>query len=262
MKIRYDLIIVALVIFLCSCWGGQMWRSPMPGFSFTNKISEIDESSLEYQMKIALLTSDDEERYNKVEELLKKGADPNKKAGQFKWIDTNPLWNNCRNIKLLKIFLLYGADIKKRPYIAKSLSARILATKNPIKEWEEFHNKNPQMAVIYECEIYECVKFLLENGANPNMKCAGNKVLLIPTDWNYRRYNEKYGKSAINLCIEQNLLSVYSLLLEYGVELDKKSLELAEETTERTGSSEMEELVRAQWERQSATAAHKRRPGK
>ena len=118
------------------------------------------------------------------------------------------------------------------------------------------------MAVIYECEIYECVKFLLDNGANPNMKCAGNKVLLIPTDWNYRRYNEKYGKSAINLCIEQNLLSVYSLLLEYGVELDKKSLELAEETTERTGSSEMEELVRAQWERQSATAAHKRRPGK
>lgn len=46
-----------------------MFRSPTPGFSFTNKISEIDESSLEYQMKMALLTSDDEECYNKVEEL-------------------------------------------------------------------------------------------------------------------------------------------------------------------------------------------------
>ncbi|MDE7140032.1 MAG: hypothetical protein K2O09_04655 [Treponemataceae bacterium] len=256
------LLVLSMSSLFLSCGERKTFRSPTPGFGFTSRERQIDEESMEYQMKIALLTSDDEERYNKVEELLKKGADPNKKAGQFKWIDTNPLWNNCRNIKLLKIFLIYGADIKKRPYIAKSLSSRILATKNPIKEWEEFHNKNPQMAVIYECEIYECVKFLLENGANPNMKCAGNKVLLIPTDWNYRRYNEKYGKSAINLCIEQNLLSVYSLLLEYGVELDKKSLELAEETTERTGSSEMEELVKRQWERQSATAAHKRRPGK
>ena len=190
------LLVLSMSSLFLSCGERKMFRSPTPGFDFASRERQIDEESMEYQMKIALLTSDDEERYNKVEELLKKGADPNKKAGQFKWIDTNPLWNNCRNIKLLKIFLIYGADIKKRPYIAKSLSSRILATKNPIKEWEEFHNKYPQMAVIYEC-----VKFLLENGANPNMKCAGNKVLLIPTDWNYRRYNEKYGKSAINLCI-------------------------------------------------------------
>lgn len=245
------LLLIAFIVCLTSCGGKEMIRRPGPGFGFTNNISEIDESSLEYQMEMALLAPNEEERYNRVEELLKQGADPNKKAGQFKWIDTNPLWGCCGNQKLVKLYLDYGADVKNRPYVAKLLLNRILATKNPRKEWVEWHEAHPQMHVLYETVVYESVKFLLENGADPNMKCADNKVLLIPTDWNYRRYNEKYGKSAVNSCIEENLLSIYALLIEHGAKLDEKSLELAKGTTERTGSTEMEELVKKQWELQN-----------
>ena len=38
--------------------------------------------------------------------------------------------------------------------------------------------------------------------------------------------------SAGNLCIKENLLTIFPLLIEYGAILDKKSLELAEITTE------------------------------
>lgn len=245
------LLLIAFIVSLTSCGGGKMFRKPSPSFSFTNKISEADESSLEYQMEMALLSSDEDECYKKVEKLLKNGADPNKKTGQFKWIDTNPLWGCCGNKKLAKLFIDYGADVKNRPYIARLLIYRILAAKNPRKEWVEWHKEHPQVAVSYESEVYEAVKFLLESGADPNMKCAGNKVLLIPTDWNYKRYNEKHGKSAINSCIEENLLSIYSLLIEHGAKLDEKSLDFAIETTKRTGSTEMEDLVRTQLELQN-----------
>lgn len=245
------LLLIAFIVSLTSCGGEKMFRKPSPGFSFTSKISEADESSLEYQMEMSLFITDEDKCYKKVEELLKKGADPNKKAGQLKWIDTNPLWGCCGNKKFSKLFIDYGADVKNRPYIARLLIDRILATKNPRKEWVEWHEAHPQVAVSYESEVYEAVKFLLESGADPNMKCAGDKVLLIPTDWNYKRYNEKHGESAINSCIEENLLSIYALLIEHGAMLDKKSLELAKETTARTGSTEMEDLVRTQWELQT-----------
>lgn len=57
--------------------------------------------------------------------------------------------------------------------------------------------------------------------------------------------------SAGNLCIKENLLTIFPLLIEYGAILDKKSLELAEITTERTGSLEMKKLVLAQWKKQN-----------
>ena len=248
---RNKLLIIIFIFSLISCVGGKMFRSPSPGFNFISRTSKIDESSLEYQMELALLTSDEAVRYKEVEELLKKGSDPDKVTGQLKWIDTNPLWGCCGNKKFSKLFIDYGADVKNRPYIARLLIDRILATKNPRKEWVEWHEAHPQVAVSYESEVYEAVKFLLESGADPNMKCAGDKVLLIPTDWNYKRYNEKHGESAINSCIEENLLSIYALLIEHGAMLDKKSLELAKETTARTGSTEMEDLVRTQWELQT-----------
>lgn len=135
--------IVILVIILFVVLGNvNMQRSPMPTFGFSNKLIKIKENSLEYRMQMALLTTDPNESYNKVEELLKEGASPDKKAGQFKWIDTN-------------------------------------------------------------------------------------------------------------LCIKENLLTIFPLLIEYGAILDKKSLELAEITTERTGSLEMKKLVLAQWKKQN-----------
>ena len=92
----------------------------------------------------------------------------------------------------------------------------------------------------------------MENGADPNLKCIYEEKILFPaTDWNYKRYFNKHGKSAINYCIKENFLLLFPHLIEYGAIIDDESLKFASETTERTGSSEMEELVKEQWKKQN-----------
>lgn len=242
------LFILTIDLLFLSCEERRMFRSPTPGFGFTAKIYKVDEKSLEYQMNKALLITDEDECYQKVEELLKQGADPNKKAGQFKWIDTNPLWNCCRNEKLASLFIFYGADVKSRPYIGKTISGRIAITTEQYNEW-----KNEGYAfIINEESALKIVKILLENGADPNLKWIdGEKVLFPATNWNYLRYFRKYGKMPINNAIKYNAIKLVSLLLNNGAKLDEESLLLASETTERTGSSEMEELVKEQWKKQN-----------
>jgi len=222
-----------------------MFRNPNPRFGFTEKIKDADESSLEYQMEMALLITDEDECYKKVEDLLKKGADPNKKTGQFKWIDTNPLWNCCFDEKLASLFISYGADVKKRPYIAKAIAGKIATTEEQFKEW-----KSEGYAVItLEDSIVKSVEVLLKNGADPNLKWIGGEKILIPaTNWNYLRYFRKHGKLPINNAIKYNAIKLTTLLLNNGAIIDDESLKLAIETTKRTGSSEMEELVKKQWD--------------
>jgi len=251
---KVHVCIAIMILILVSCRGEQMQRSPTPVFGFTKKITRSEENTLAYQMETALSIDDDDERYKRVEVLLKAGADPNKKTGQFKWLDTNPLWNSNGNYALSKLLISYGADVKRRPYVARLLSYRIIAMKNPRDNWVRFYKENPQMKCRYENEIFLCCKLLLESGADPNLKAYGSSIVLWPaTDWNYKRYFNKYGETAINYCIKENLLSVFPLLLEYRAVLDTKSLELAKATTERTGSTEMEELVKAQWIRQNGS---------
>lgn len=249
---NFLIILIISLLFLSCGERKEMFRSPTPGFSFTNKTKDEDESSLEYQMEKALLITDKDECYKKVEELLKQGADPNKKTGQFKWIDTNPLWGCCSDYKLTELLISYGANVTNRPYIASLISYVDLADKNPDKEREDFYKEHPQSSATYEHDVYKSVKLLLERGADPNLKCIyGERVLFPATDWNYKRYFNKHGKSAINYCIRGNFLTLFSLLLEYGAILDGESLQLAKETTERTGSSEIEELVKKHWEIQN-----------
>lgn len=242
------LIISTLSLLFLSCGERKMFRSPTPGFGFTSKTYNVDETSLEYQMQLALLTTDADECYRKVEELLKKGANPNKKTGQFKWVDTNPLWNCCWDKNLLSLFVSYGADVKKRPYIAKAISGRIAVSKEQFDEWK----KEGYVCTGFEDSLIEAVKILLQNGADPNLKWIGGEKVLIPaTDWNYLRYFKKHGKLPVNNAIKYNAMKLVALLLENGARLDEDSLKLAKETTERTGSSEMEELVKEQWKKQN-----------
>lgn len=227
-----------------------MHRSPVPWFGFTSRERQIDEEFIEYKMEIALLANDPKERYQKVKELLEAGANPNKKTGQFKWIDTNPLWSpRCiKDTDMLELFLSFGADAKRRPYLAHCLAQQVISNKNPRKEYLDGQERPRPL----EDEIYYRCKLLLQAGADPNMKGqAGEKVLLIATDWNYVHYWKKHGTLPVNFCIINNLTSVFNLLVEYGAKLDEESLKLAEETTEHTGSSEMEELVLAQWQIQT-----------
>lgn len=165
--------IVILVIILFVVLGNvNMQRSPMPTFGFSNKLIKIKENSLEYRMQMALLTTDPNESYNKVEELLKEGASPDKKAGQFKWIDTNPLWDpRCIvNTKLAELFILYGANVKKRPYVARYMDRNVIADKNPRKKLLDFYkDKNGIINLPSESEIYSACEILLKAGADPNM---------------------------------------------------------------------------------------------
>ena len=242
------LLIQFIFLVFISCRGKNMQRAPRENFSFTKRMQGVDENSLEHQMEMALLITDDDKCYQEVEKLLKQGANPNKMTGQFKWIDTNPLWRVEGDKKLVELFLQYGADVKNRPYVANIVSCKILADKNPKKKWLDFHTEHPQVFIYNERDVFDTIKLLLDSGADVNMKYTGtNKILIPATDWNYRRYFEKHGKSAINYCIEGNFLTLFPLLIEYGAKLDEESLKLAEETTEQTGSSEMEELVKEQW---------------
>lgn len=225
----------------------RMQRSPTPGFGFSTKTYEYDEDSLEYQMDMTRLIRDEEERYKRVEELLKMGANPDRKAGQFEWVDTNPLWNACRSERYVKLFVSYGADVKKRPYVARAIVGQIALTDEQYEKWVE----KGSFPRIHEKEALAILKILLENGADPNMRGRPfDKVLFPATDWNYNRYYKKHGKLAINSAIEYNSIKIVKLLFEYGAILDEKSVELAKQTTIKTGSSEMEELIMEHWNKQ------------
>ena len=126
-------LIPIIALSLIACEGKNMQRAPRQNFSFTKRMQGVDEKTLEYQMEMALLITDDDKCYQEVEKLLKQGANPNKMTGQFKWIDTNPLWRVEGDKKLVELFLQYGADVKNRPYVANIVSCKILADKNPKK---------------------------------------------------------------------------------------------------------------------------------
>ena len=241
------LFFLLTIMLLMSCEAENMHRSPKPNFEFTSKNYSFDETSLEYQMEMALLTNDKDERYKKVEELLKMGANPNKMTGQFKWVDTNPLWKICGSERFVQLFVSYGADVKNRPYVAKATAGRIATTKEQYDEWK----KEGYAAIKLEDTAFKAAKILLENGADPNLKWIGSeKVLFAATNWNYKRYFEKHGESPINHAIRYNSIKIVTLLLEYGARLDEKSLQLAQETTEQAGASEMEDLIKEQWAKQ------------
>ncbi len=229
-----------------------MQRSSSSNFAVLVKSNKIDKKSQEYEMYEAVHIKDDSDRYEKMKFLLENGCNPNKMYGKIKWVDTNPLWVCCGNPKLAELLISYGADVKKRPYVASLISYINLADKNPREDRKMFYEKHPQVSIIYEHEMYESVKILLRSGADPNFKCIyGEKSLFPATDWNYKRYFSKHGKTAINYCVEGNFLSLFSLLIDYGAKVDKESLRLAKETTEQTCSSEMEELVKMHWKLQN-----------
>ena len=249
-KVRKELIaiIIASTLFTPSCLAsGTLQRSPTPGFGFSTKTYEYDEGSLEYQMEMAFLIRDREERYKRVEELLKMGANPDRRTGQFEWVDTNPLWRICRSERYVKLFVSYGADVKKRPYVARAIRGKIALTEEQYNEWDE----QGEVIIILEETALNILKILLKNGADPNMKGrATDRVLFPATDWNYNRYYKKHGDLAINSAIEYNSIKIVKLLFEYGAILDEKSVELARQTTINTGSSEMEELIMEHWNKQ------------
>ena len=64
-------LIPIIALSLIACEGKNMQRAPRQNFSFTKRMQGVDEKTLEYQMEMALLITDDDKCYQEVEKLLK-----------------------------------------------------------------------------------------------------------------------------------------------------------------------------------------------
>lgn len=72
--------------------------------------------------------------------------------------------------KLAELFILYGANVKKRPYVARYMDRNVIADKNPRKKLLDFYkDKNGIINLPSESEIYSACEILLKAGADPNM---------------------------------------------------------------------------------------------
>jgi hypothetical protein len=197
------------------------------------------------------------ERLEKIESLLKAGQNPNRMKyppHEPAWLFSNPLWLVTGDYKNSELLIRYGANVTKRPYIARAMHAVIISERYPDESLGEGH-----VNVAEEKELYEVVKLYLEAGADPNFKgTAVSDVLLIPTDFNYRRYFNRYGYRPINEAIEYNAFSLVGLLLEYGALLDEEFFEYARAATELSGNRDMENYVEEIWKRQQRAKSSKR----
>jgi hypothetical protein len=233
-------------------------RRPGPGFGFqlVRKNKKVDKSK--YVFYYTFCFDRTPERLEKIESLLKAGQNPNRMKyppHELAWLFSNPLWLVTGDYKTSELLIRYGANVKKRPYIARAMNTVIISDRYPDESLGE-----GRKSVKYEKKLYELVKLYLEAGADPNFKgTATSELLLIPTDFNYRRYFNKYGYRPINLAIEYSAFSLVDLLLEYGALLDEESFEYSRKATELSGNRDMENYVEQIWRRQQENKKQKKR---
>jgi hypothetical protein len=239
MKQKIPLLIFLVVLISC-----EYYRAPVPEFSF--KLKSNDEAVREdtaYFDACAFGTVEE------LEKFLKEGCDPDyvkPPSWGIPWHESNPLWG-IFNYDKVALLIKYGADVTKRPYIAKVVDSRIISEKYPDRAMLlDFAGKQ------YEKEVFTLVKLYLEAGADPNLKgMAAASILSVATDKNYKKYYDEHGWLPINFAIEKNAFSIVDLLLEHGAYLDDQSFLCGREATERSGSAEMENYIRVMWEKQT-----------
>jgi len=214
----------------------------------------------------------------RVEEMLKSGADPNYCKGEAGWIDSNPLSvlvsnvyttflrrkrgdaipNPTPDLAILQLLLDDGADINRRPYVWK----RIYSHGNKwIERIEEITILNKRTTEDMEEEIADYIdsanrilKALLEAGADPDMLGDPKAFTYAkPFTKDYPMNDEKAhiyfsnGTRPINEAIKKGIFweSQVDLLLKY-TKLDENSLLAAEES----GDNKMIEKINKLWEMQ------------
>jgi hypothetical protein len=234
-KLFLILPVLFCVVILFSCNSLSFQRAQGPGFGFevVNKNKKGDASEEAFARAIIAGTPEE------IEAFLKAGHDPNKMTflGAIPWHDTNPLWQLHDYYEESALFIKYGADVTKRPYIAATLDRKIISERFPDESLLDSGAK-------YEKEIHDLVKLFLDAGADPNFKgTASPQVLLLPLNASYNEYFKKYGKLPINFAIKQNAFKIVDLLLEYGSVLDEESLLFAQEATKRIENSVMEDYI-------------------
>jgi hypothetical protein len=233
-KLLYFLIFLC---FICSCTR-RYQRSPAPGFGFSPIRKNIKTNPDEEAFAMATIFGTSDE----IEVFLKAGHDPNRMnfLGAIPWHDTNPLWLITTCYEKAQLFIKHGADLTRRPYIASIFTNQIVSERFPDVSFFEYAGTK------YESEVYNLVKLFLDAGADPNFKGSGGPpVLLIATDWNYKRYFKKNGRLPINYAIEANAFTIVDVLLEYGSTLDETSLKSAEIASAAVNDTAMLDYIRA-----------------
>jgi ankyrin repeat protein len=231
------------VMVLVSCNSLSYQRAQRPGFGFevVNKNKKGNASEEAFARAIVVGTPEE------IEEFLKAGHDPNKMSflGAIPWHDTNPLWRLHHYYDKSALFIKYGADVTKRPYISAIFTNKIISERFPDESLLIYAGTK------YEKEVYDLVKLFLDAGADPNFKGTGSpQVLIPPSDERYNEYFKKYGELPINIAIEFSAFTIVDLLLEYGSVLDGESLLYAQEATERIGNTVMEDYIKELLEKQ------------
>jgi hypothetical protein len=253
---RYVFLLITLTIIFSSC---VSQRAPGPGFGFEFIFPWMERDESKYPAYNILTSGTAEE----AEALLKAGQNPNKVRHPYwesSWSHRNPLWMTAGNYNRAKLLIQYGADVTKRPYIAKVMDRKIISERYPdemlVKGMED---RKELINVIYEDFLYEKVKLYLEAGADPNMKGSfSSHASFIQTESHYRRLYNKYGRLPITWAIKYSAFSIVELLLDYGAILDEKSLEYAKEATELSGHRDMEDYIKEVWEKQQVLNIRKK----
>jgi ankyrin repeat protein len=244
MRVKYGSVLLFFaVIILVSCNSLSYQRAQRPGFGFEvvnkNKKGNASEEAFAHAIRFGTL--------EEIEEFLKAGHNPNKMRflGAIPWHDTNPLWVITHSYDKSALFIKYGADVTKRPYIASIFTNKIISERFPDESLLIYAGTK------YEKEVYDLVKLFLDAGADPNFKGTGSpQVLLIPSNTAYKAYFKKYGELPINFAILQSAFTIVDLLLEYGSVLDGESLLYAQKATERIGNTVMEDYIKELLEKQ------------
>jgi hypothetical protein len=233
------LLSLLLCILFASCTIDQYKLTPIPGFEFQPQKAGGEGEKFKEKYEFFFITT-----YGTLEEmelLLKKGQDPNcmkYPPAESSWHARNPLWRSTRDYHRAALLIEYGADVKRRPYIAAALSNKIISERYPDESLLRYAGtKN-------EKEVYERVKLFINAGADPNFRGGINTMLRIPIDANYRRYFNKHGILPINIAIKYNAFSIVELLLEHGSILDEESLVSAIEATKTSGHTDMEDYIK------------------
>jgi ankyrin repeat protein len=241
------LIIATLGIFSCS--EKQMQRAPSPGFSFNFLGMQRKANPEEEAFYSAII--DNSGKLDKLEKLLSEGHDPNYMDPQnaMSWLIKNPLWVSISDYNTVGLLLKYKANVNFLPYVGWALaSGPILSEKYPEKkllDWMHDGGENVHTNIRYEKMVYNMIKLLLDNGADPNTICPEafpSRKLQNETDT--RKYFKQKGISPVDNAISRNLFSIVDLLLEHGAKPDEQSLEYAKKATAASGSPEMEKYVK------------------
>jgi len=237
------IIIITFICLFCIVIFVSCQRAAIPKFGFGIPIKIVSTKEETFYDTVTIGKS-----IETIESFLKDGHDPNFMNARraIPWYDNNPLWRVCNDYEKSELFIKYGADVKKRPYLYKILSDTIiLSEKYPDKKLLE------NIWTRYENDVYRLVKLFLEAGASPNFKGAsGLAPFSFDRDKAYKKYFERSGELPINYAIEENAFTIVDLLLEYGAILDETSLNAARKSTTRIGNDDMERYIQTIWEKQ------------